>query len=167
VSLTNGIPNLFAFERDMLRGGAPTDFGYQWLWDEGIRYVVKLNTDAESTDAMAVQLGMTVHRFPIPWWRQVVFWPSQADLVAAVALIKPYCFVHCGSDARTASVDAAEDNTQGGEDRTGLVVGCFRLRQGWTKDDAYAEMIRHGFHRALQALQGRWDSEKPEDWLAK
>lgn len=160
-----GIPNLFAVEQDILRGGAPTDCGFQWLLSEGITDIIKLNTDAESTDAKAIQLGMRVHRFPIPWYRQVLLWPSQADLVAAVALMKPHTFVHCGSDARTASADAAEDNTQGGEDRTGLLVGCFRLSQGWTKTDAYAEMLVHGFHRALQALQGRWNSQKPEDWI--
>lgn len=167
MSLINGIPNLFAVEQEILRGGTPTAFGWGWLAKEGITDVVKLNTDAESTDAAALQLGMTIHRFPIPWWRQVLLWPSQADLVAAVALMKPHCFVHCGSDARTASADAAEDDTQGGEDRTGLVVGCFRLSQGWTKADAYVEMLAHKFHPALQALMGRWNSQRPEDWIKK
>jgi hypothetical protein len=161
--MTHGIPNLFAVEQDILRGGTPMDLGWQWLASEGITDVIKLNTDSESTDAKAVQLGMTVHRFPIPWWRQVLLWPSQADLVAAVALMKPHSFVHCGSDARTASDEPEEE--KGGTDRSGLVVGCFRLSQGWTKDDAYTEMLAHGFHPALQGLVGRWNSERPEDWV--
>jgi hypothetical protein len=170
MTLTHGIPNLFVVEQDnleqvILRGGTPTDDGWVWLKSQGITDVIKLNTKSESTDAKALQLGMVIHNFPIPWWRQVLLWPSQSDLVSAVALMKLNSFVHCGSDARTASADAAEDNTQGGEDRTGLVVGCFRLSQGWTKADAYAEMLAHGFHPALQGLVGRWNSENPTDWI--
>lgn len=155
MTLDHGIPNLFAVEQDILRGGTPTADGWTYLKGQGITDVVKLNTEAESTDSVAEALGMVIHRFPIPWWRQVFLRPSQADMIAAVACIKPHTFIHCGSDARTASPDAQEDNTQGGEDRTGLVVGCFRLSQGWTKADAYAEMISHTFHPALQGLQVR------------
>lgn len=92
---------------------------------------------------------MTVHRFPIPWWRQVIWRPRQSDLISAVELIGGKVFIHC----------------EHGEDRTGLVVGCFRLSQGWTKDDAYAEMLAHYFHPLLQGLQGRWNSENPKDWI--
>ena len=155
------IPNLFAVEQDIFRGAQPTVNGWKWLQAEGITNVVKLNTEAEGSDAYAEQLGFKINRFPIPWWRQVFFRPSQSLLVAAVACIKPHTFIHCGSDARTASPDSQEDNTQGGEDRTGLIVGCFRLSQGWAKGDAYAEMIAHGFHVALQGLQGRWESQRP------
>src|ERR1035437_10182903 len=165
MTITNGIPNLFAVEQDILRGGTPTADGWTYLKSQGITDVVKLNTEAESTDAGAVAMGMIIHRFPIPWWRQVFLWPKQADLKAAVAFIKPHTFIHCGSDARTSSPDAQEDNTQGGEDRTGLVVGCFRLSQGWSKVDAYVEMLAHTFHPALQGLQGRWNSESPKDWV--
>jgi hypothetical protein len=167
VNLLHGIPNLFAVEQDrnIWRGGTPTAEGWAYLKGQGITDVVKLNTEAEGRDAVAEACGMTIHRFPIPWWRQVFLWPKQADLIAAVACIKRHTFIHCGSDARTASPDAQEDNTQGGEDRSGLLVGCFRLSQGWTKADAYAEMLAHSFHAALQGLQGRWNSENPADWI--
>ena len=159
------IPNLFAVEQDIFRGGTPTAAGWKYLKDQGVTDVVKLNIEGESSDVVATDLGMTVHRFPIPWWRQVFFRPAQSLLVAAVACIKPHSFVHCGSDARTASPDAQEDNTQGGEDRTGIVIGCFRLSQGWAKGDAYSEMIAHGFHPALQGLQGAWDRQVAGDWI--
>jgi hypothetical protein len=148
-TIFNGIPNLFAVEQDILRGGQPTVDGWTYLKGQGITDVIKLNTEEEGSDSPAEAMGMTVHDFPIPWWRQLVLRPKQSDLLAIVALIKPHTFVHCLR----------------GEDRTGLAVACFRLRQGWTKEDAYLEMVAHGFHSSLQGLQGRWNTENPADWI--
>jgi protein tyrosine/serine phosphatase len=144
----NCIPNLFAVEQDILRGGQPNADGWTYLKEQGITDVVKLNPEAEGSDAVAELLGMIVHRLPIPWCRQVVWRPRQSTLLRTVKLIKPHTFVHCTR----------------GEDRTGLVVGCFRLSQGWLKEEAYLEMIAHGFHPSLQGLQGRWNSEQEIDW---
>ena len=148
-TIVNGVPNLFAVEQDRLRGGQPTIDGWTYLKSQGITDVIKLNTEEEGSDAPAEALGMIVHRFPIPWWRQLILRPKQSDLLAVVALLKPHTFIHCLR----------------GEDRTGLAVACFRLSQGWTKEDAYLEMVAHGFHSSLQALQGRWNSENPADWI--
>lgn len=149
MTISNGIPNLFAVEQDILRGGQPSSVGWDYLKSQGIVCVIKLNTEEEGSDAPAEAMGMIVHRFPIPWWRQMLWRPKQSDLQAAVALMKPHTYVHC----------------EHGQDRTGLVVGCFRLSQGLTKDDAYAEMLVHEFHPALQGLQGRWNSENGSDWI--
>lgn len=150
MTIEHGIPGLFAVEQDRLRGGQPNADGWTWLKSQGITDVVKLNTEDEGSDAVAEALGMTVHRFPIPWWRQLILRPKQSDLVTAVKLFKPHTFLHCSR----------------GEDRSGLTVGCFRLSQGWTKEDAYLEMIAFGFHPSLQGLQGRWNSERVEDWIS-
>jgi protein tyrosine/serine phosphatase len=143
------VPNLFAVEQDIIRGGQPNSEGCIYLKSQGITDIIKLSTEEEGSDAPAEALGMIVHRFPIPWWRQLVLRPKQSDLQAIVALIKPHTFIHCLR----------------GEDRTGLAVACFRLSQGWTKEDAYMEMAAHGFHSSLQGLQGRWNSENPADWI--
>lgn len=149
MTITSGIPNLFAVEQDILRGGQPSVDGWTYLKSQGVICVIKLNTEEEGSDAVAEALGMVVHRFPIPWWRQMVWRPKQSDLMAVVALMKAHTFIHCTR----------------GEDRTGIGVGCFRLSQGWTKEDAYLEMVAHGFHSLLQGLQGRWNSENPADWI--
>lgn len=146
----HGIPNLHAFEQDRFRGGQPTRNGWRWLHSQGITDVVKLNPESEGSDSCAESLSMNIHYFPIPWWRQMFIRPSQSLLVQAVACLKPHVFVHC----------------EHGEDRTGLVVGCFRLSQGWTKQDAFEEMMAFNFHTTLQALMGRWNSENPADWLS-
>lgn len=149
-TISHGIENLFAVEPDIFRGGDPTPEGWNWLKGEGVRTVVKLNTKAEGTDALAEKLGMIVYRFPICWFYQTIWHPSQSLLKQAVALVQPHAFVHC----------------EHGEDRTGLVIGCFRLSQGWTKDDAYDEMLGHHFHIGLQGLVRAWDRQVPSDWLS-
>lgn len=145
----HGIENLFAVEPDIFRGGDPTPEGWAWLKGEGVCVVVKLNTQSEGTDAVAEKLGMIVHRFPICWFYQTFWHPSQSLLKAAVSLIAPHTYVHC----------------EHGEDRTSLVVGCFRLSQGWTKEDAWDEMLSHHFHIALQGLVRAWDRQVPADWI--
>ena len=149
MTIVSGIPNLAVVAPDILRGGQPTVDGWTYLKSQGITDVIKLNTEEEGSDSTAEALGMTVHKFAIPWWRQMVWRPAQSDLVAAVALMKPHSYVHC----------------EHGQDRTGLVVGCFRLSQGWTKEDAFNEMLAQNFHCALQGLLGRWTSENPADWI--
>jgi hypothetical protein len=142
------IPNLFVVDQplNILRGGDPDAAGWIHLADLGIERVIKLNTFAEGSDRMAEALGMKVYRFPIPWWRQVLLRPKEKDLRAVVELIAENTFVHC----------------EAGQDRTSLLVGYFRvLKQGWSKDEAYEEMLAHSFHPALQGLQGRWNSFVP------
>ena len=145
-TITHGIANLFAVEQNIYRGGDPTPEGWAWLKGEGVKVVVKLNTQCEGTDAVAEKLGMIVHRFPIPWWRQTILRPSMTTLRNALAVIiqrKAPVFVHC----------------EFGRERTGLLIACFRLWQGWSKDEAYTEMIAHGFRiAAAQGLFGRWNS---------
>lgn len=147
----HGIANLYVVnaETGLYRGAEPDAEGYQYLHDFwGVSNVVKLNTDAESTDAPAVALGMTVRRFPIDAKTQV-FGPVDEKLIrAAVEAMKiPGTFVHCGSDKRTRSKLDADMNTVGGQDRTGILVACYRVWvQGWTKEKAFAEAKSIGFH---------------------
>ena len=163
------IPNLFCVEQaqNIWRGGQPTDAGQHYLRTQlGIHRIVKLNTESEGRDVMAERLGMTVYRFPIPWWQQTVCRPSQSLVVAAVAAIWPDTFIHCGSLKRTLSEDAEEDNRQGGQDRTSLIVGCYLLSAGLPKSDVYADMLAHGFHAVwLGGLQGRWNTQDPQWWM--
>src|SRR6185437_4086622 len=60
-------------------------------------------------------------------------------------------FVHCGSDARSQPNSfAALSDTQGGQDRTGLVVGSYRVWvDHWKKDRARCEMKSFHFHALL------------------
>ncbi len=54
-----------------------------------------------------------------------------------------------------------------GQDRTGLVVGVYRvLHDGRTKDDAYQEMIHHNFHPDLHGLHEFWERFDVAHWQA-
>ena len=55
-------------------------------------------------------------------------------------MVAPGTFVHCAH----------------GQDRTGLVVAVYRVRHGWTKAQAQAEMLRLGFHPTLLGLWQSW-----------
>ena len=153
MTVVNGIANLDTVEPGVFRGGQPDGCGWDWLKTSGVHTVIKLNTEGEGSDAQAEALGLNVVRFPIPWWRQTIFRPRSRDLHAAVGIITSRIapvFVHCTH----------------GQDRTGLVIGCLRLAQRWSKDEAYAEMRRHDFHLlALQGLQGCWEAQRTEDWV--
>jgi hypothetical protein len=141
-----GVPNLALVAPGIYRCGQPTVEGWIYLHSLGVSNVIKLNTVEEGSDAPAVLLGMTVHHYPIPADQQ--FMPgsvSQADLAAAVREIQPGTVVHCTH----------------GKDRTGLVIGLWRVRQGWTRELAYAEMRQYRFHPILVGLYAAWSSARP------
>jgi len=135
-----GIKNFAPVTIGIFRGAQPRDDDWQQLVDLGITHVVKLNTAKEGSDEAAVQAGLIVDAYPINIWQQILLEPPESVVKAAVAALKPGTFVHCTH----------------GQDRTGLIVGCFRRLNGWSKSDAYAEMIDHGFHPELIGLDLYW-----------
>jgi tyrosine-protein phosphatase SIW14 len=144
------VPNFAQVTETVSRGGDPSLKGWSFLKGAGVTDVVKLNTELEGDDAGAVRRGMRVHRFPIPWWRQALLRPKQSMLYAAVDVIRSgkCVFIHC----------------ERGQDRTGLVMACWRLSCGMSKDKAYTEMLNYGFHPELHGLLGRWQTQREEDW---
>lgn len=138
----NGIPNLEVVEPGIYRGGQPCDAGWNWLKSAGITRVVKLNLESEATDVAAHALGMRQFYFPIDLDDQLIFKPKIETVVSATKEIVPSTFIHCSH----------------GQDRTGLVVGCFRVwHQQWPKNSAWDEMIRNGFHPELLGLSMFWE----------
>ena len=144
---TVSIPHRHNVTSNIIRGGQPTSEGWQQLYKEGVRTVVKLN---EGTDNEAEQLGMTVIYLPINTWEQILTKPKLETIDSAVgALIiaedtERKLYVHCTH----------------GQDRTGLVVGAFRVAsQNWTKEQAYKEMRAIGFHPYLLGLYWYWQHD--------
>lgn len=144
MTISNGIPNLFAVEQNILRGGQPSDVGWTYLKSQGITDVIKLNTDEEGLDPE--RMGFVIHKFPIPWWRQTIWHPTSKSIHAAVDLVKVNTFIHC----------------EHGLDRSGLIVACFRVwKQQWKKQDAEDEMLAYEFHKALRGLWEFWEDKVP------
>jgi tyrosine-protein phosphatase SIW14 len=124
------------------RGGQPDDAGWNWLKARGVTRVVKLNLESEGSDVAATALGMQPFYHPIPIVEQLVFRPKYDEVKAAVAAIQPNTYIHCTH----------------GEDRTGLVVACYRVwEDAWPKDAAEEEMEDCGFHWELLGLELFWE----------
>jgi protein tyrosine/serine phosphatase len=129
------------------RGRRPDQATLQNLKALGVRTILDLEDDsgavAKERKAVAA-LGMTFISKPMSG-----FWPpndgqvNQTEAVMADASRRPL-FVHCLH----------------GEDRTGLIVGLFRVfSQGWKPGDAYKEMIAKGFHRILVFLNHYYEEK--------
>jgi hypothetical protein len=157
-----GIPNFAIVDvaSKVYRGGQPpTPEAWAELKELGVERIIKLNQESEGSDAAGVALGLKVVYLPISVMDQLIGSPQHATLDQAVAEMRlGKCFVHCGGDARSKPDSvAARMGTQGGQDRTGLAVACFRVwGQHWTKADAEKEMLARGFHPGLPGLARFW-----------
>jgi tyrosine-protein phosphatase SIW14 len=120
------------------RPGVPGQDGLKELAAAGFKTVIDLEGGwwhdpmplvlAEEQAAKSLNLQF----FSVPFHP---FWPPQREQVDSVlALLRDPArqpvYVHCHE----------------GKDRTGLVVGIYRIKyQGWTADRAYGEMVGNGF----------------------
>lgn len=137
-----GIENFAEVEPNIYRGGQPTDEGWNALKAAGVAIIIKLNTAAEAQDVAAAALGMGVVYQPIDTAEQILFKPKRESVLTATSLIFPNTFIHC----------------EHGQDRTGLIVGCYRVQfEGWKKEAAWKEMLDHGFHPELLGLTLFWE----------
>jgi hypothetical protein len=141
------IPNFSQVKTGVWRGGQPTAAGWKHLKSLGVIWVVKLNTKHEASDDLAKANGMQVLYLPMTTAQQTIGKPRSRTLNAAVsALEREGTFVHC----------------QHGLDRTGLVVGAYRVKvEHWSKTAAYEEMKVHGFHPVLRGLYWSWQEDVP------
>jgi len=148
----HGIPHFAEVAPGIYRGGQPSPAGWAYLASLGVKYDVKLNTTNEGSDAEAARLGIAVKTFPIQLSEQTFSKPNRTNLWAAARSIQPHTFIHCSH----------------GQDRTGLVVGIYRVTVlGQSKSAAYAEMREHGFHPVLRGLYRAWKDDVPEPAVPK
>ncbi|MDR1579722.1 MAG: tyrosine-protein phosphatase [Synergistaceae bacterium] len=124
-----GVPNLHRVTDNLYRGAQPAEEGFKNLERLGIKTVVNLRSlhadDLRGTSLKGVRIRMEA-------WD-----PEFGQIVRVMSILSdpdgaPY-FVHC----------------QHGADRTGMVTAVYRMAvQGWSKDEAIAEMTDggYGFH---------------------
>jgi len=115
-----GVQNFGFISADVWRGAMPTADGMKSLAGLGVRTVIDLREDDESTD---VPLGVRYIRLPVSMWHADLV-DTDAVLAAINASPKPV-FIHCLE----------------GRDRTGLAIAAYRLTQGMSADDAMEEML--------------------------
>jgi protein tyrosine/serine phosphatase len=123
-----GLPNLYQVSDNLYRGARPTTEGIQHLRMLGIRTVVNLEqSNGEQTRVTGAGLAYE----HIPMTALFLHDDDVAHFLRVVGdLANAPIFVHC----------------KRGADRTGLMCAVYRIAvQGWTKDDALAEMTQGGF----------------------
>lgn len=124
------------------RGGQPRmEEDWQQIKDLGITQIIKLNPDNEGEDRLLD--GVQLFKCPISVLDQVTpIGPSRQTIEDAAGFIGDKTFCHCSH----------------GEDRTSLVCAVYRVKHcGWTKEEAFREMITMGFHSQLIGLLFFWE----------
>lgn len=127
----------------LYRGGQPDPDGLRYLQDLEIRTVISLRwrSDVIDRERQAVSAsGINYISMPLNYWT----YPSVHSVDRFLSILddetqRPV-FVHCLH----------------GSDRTGLLIAVYRMaRQGWTADQAYAEMKQCGFHQ-IRMYHFKW-----------
>ena len=162
-SYTHGIPNLVQVRADVWRSGQPVALDqWQYLHSLGVRHSLKLDFDDEGTDDLARVAGIDVYPLGIeprtdpdgliPAIAEVFERPA-ADRIAALKLA-----IH---EIKTGGKGGWLIHCKNGHDRTGLAVGFVRvIVDGWTKPQAWKEMLARGFHPELVGLLREWWAEE-------
>ncbi len=138
----NGVPNFAEVESGIYRGGQPTEQGWEFLRSLGVTNVVKLNREVVEPP----RDGMNLYFIPLPPATicETFQKPSTNDIWRAVQVMKlGGTYVHC----------------RRGRDRTGLVVGCYRIwMDGWSESAAAREMDEMGYRWSIPGLTAFWKS---------
>ena len=123
-----GLPNLYRVSDGIYRGALPTTEGLQELKKLGVRTVIDLR-ESEGNRVRMAELGLAYEHIPMTALRVKDDHVVQFLRIAGAPDRAPI-FVHC----------------KRGADRTGLMCAVYRIAfQGWTKEQALAEMTQGGF----------------------
>ena len=123
-----GLKNFAKVSDNLYRGAQPTREGFRELKELGIKTDVNLrdmHSDGEKLDSA----GIAYEHIKFKTWH-----PEDEEVIRFLKIVTdekngPF-FVHC----------------KHGSDRTGMMCAIYRIAvQGWTKDDAIAEMTQGGF----------------------
>lgn len=127
-----GVPNFGEVTPMLYRGGRPNATGFKALARMGVKIVVDLRGDNPKEEREVKKLGMKY--VTIPWHCP---WPKDEVFAKFLKLLQANrgqkVFVHCRL----------------GDDRTGMMTAAYRMaEEGWSADEAMAEMKAFGFSRA-------------------
>lgn len=124
-----GLPNFAKVSDTLYRGAQPTAEGFRTLKSMGIKTVVSLRMLHSDRDLL-VGTGLQYLRIEAKAWH-----PEDEDVARVLKIIEDPknqpVFVHC----------------QHGADRTGAMVAAYRIvEEGWSKDEAAAELPSFNYH---------------------
>lgn len=124
----DGLPNFHRVSSTLYRGAQPTAEGIKELKSRGIKTIVNLRSFNSDRDEIG-DTAITYEHITMKAWH-----PEDKEVVRFLRIVtdeeRSPVFVHC----------------QHGADRTGTMCAIYRIAvQGWSKDDAIAEMTGGGF----------------------
>lgn len=125
---TTDIPRLTTVAPNLIRGGQPTEKGFEKLKAMGVTMVVNLRLEDDDEEPLVRRLGMTPVWLPIP----DTCAPTQEQVAKFHELLarpNEKIYVHCSA----------------GIFRTGTMVATYRLKKGQPWADTFAEMKAIGF----------------------
>jgi tyrosine-protein phosphatase SIW14 len=132
-----GLPNFYKVSDELYRGAQPTAEGMKQLKELGIKTIINLRSIHSDRDLLDDTKLSYVHM------NMTTRGPKDDDVVRFLKIVTDSnstpVFVHC----------------QHGSDRTGTMCAIYRIAiQGWSKDEAIAEMTQgdFGFHRIWMNL---------------
>jgi protein tyrosine/serine phosphatase len=129
------IPKFFQVGPHVFRGGQPDVTGLRVLKQIGIRTVISLRDPRDVlTEPHDVEvLSMAYISVPLKdsnifnaWGRKIP--PETVRYLLALLDFPERTFIHC----------------KHGRDRTGVIIGLYRVQQGWTADEAIKEAEQFG-----------------------
>lgn len=135
----------------VLRGAQPTEEGFRQLKALGVKTVINLRSEDNREAAMVEKLGMKAVYLPLPPLDAPTHAETLSFLKTALDPANGKVFFHCYH----------------GVDRTGTMAAAVRIaRDGWTADQAIAELRSQGFHEAgqkaklhyIQRFESYWKS---------
>lgn len=122
------LPNLHRVDEGLYRGAQPEEDGFAALKELGVKTVVCLRSDEDQQEE-AREAGLDYVRVPMRAWNVKDEKVVEFLRIATDPERRPV-FVHCYH----------------GADRTGMMVAMYRVvEQGWSPDEAVAEMEDGGF----------------------
>jgi protein tyrosine phosphatase (PTP) superfamily phosphohydrolase (DUF442 family) len=136
-----GVPNFHRVNDTLYRGGQPSVRGLEGLAKMGIKTVVDLRMSTGRSDweeREVKRLGMRYVHLPL-YGRET---PTSKDIQKAFSVLDDPAqvpvFVHCRE----------------GKDRTGMVVGCYRIAHDhWTNRRAFAEAKSYAGRELRHAME--------------
>lgn len=134
------LPNFFMVNRGLLRGGQPTAQGVRLLKAAGVRSVINLRTEdipIQRERDMVEGSGMKFISMPTYLVEEPTLEQFKHFIAAVQNPANQPVYVHC----------------QQGRDRTGTMIGAYRVAcNGWKADAAFSEMYDKGFRPGFAPL---------------
>ena len=124
----DGLPNLHQLNDTLYRGAQPTAAGIRALKKMGVKTIINLRSFHSDRGEIG-DTGLAYEHIYMKAW-----YAEQKEVVRFLQIVtdpdRASVFVHC----------------KHGADRTGLMCAIYRVAiEGWSKDDAIAEMTTGGF----------------------